>query len=147
METPHNGRQLSDLQAELSQHKRDMVPDFKATLISRKDLGELAKYTYNVPYFSELEDALSETAKSYNVRFDLQCAPPIDDLGGYITSYDPAKNYPRKLEMIRSVEDAVECVQEAGHDTNLLRTRVGALARHTYNVRLDPLSMPHPSAT
>ncbi|RYP01251.1 hypothetical protein DL764_006254 [Monosporascus ibericus] len=119
----------------LSQHKGDIVSDFKATLISRKDLGELAKYTYNVPYFSELEDTPSEAAKRYNVRLDLQYALPISDLGRYMTSQDSTKAYPRKLEMIQSLNIFLN------HYTKVTKSLISVGSNRTFPLSADTDNM------
>ncbi|RYP69912.1 hypothetical protein DL771_005805 [Monosporascus sp. 5C6A] len=119
----------------LSQHKGDIVSDFKATLISRKDLGELAKYTYNVPYYSELEDAPSQTAKSYNIRLDPQYILPISDLGRYMTSQDPAKTYPKKLEMTQSLNIFLN------HYSKITKSLISVSSNRTFPLSTDTDNM------
>ena len=84
---------------ELAAHKKDIVTDFKATLISRT---RLADQTITVPYRAEGEDEPRQGGVEYEATLQftnvLSAGPFVD----FLTSPDRAASYDDKLPMIQA---------------------------------------------
>lgn len=86
---------------QMSDFRRDIVTDFKKTLISRKDLGSTKGQTFKVSYFGEHEER--KDVVTHQVRLVFQYVLPVTNLLDYVKSNQLAKHYPQKLEMIQSL--------------------------------------------
>lgn len=97
-------RLLINESPELESYRRDMVTDFKSTLISRKqlDLGENKK-DIDVTYKAEGEDEPKENARKYAVTVKYTKTLTVGDLMAFLTSTNPSVQYDSKPEMIQGL--------------------------------------------
>ncbi|KAL7791377.1 Piwi domain-containing protein [Trichoderma ceciliae] len=85
---------------ELAPYKRDIVSDFKSTLICRQ---EFADQTITLPYRSEGEDEPRTNTTQYNVQLRLTNNLATSELIGYLTSTNPSAQYDDKQPLIQAL--------------------------------------------
>ncbi|KZL66534.1 rna interference and gene silencing protein, partial [Colletotrichum incanum] len=81
--------------------RQDVVSDFKATLLSRRELSR-DNIRFPIRYRAEGEDEPRENAREYDVRLRYTGALTVAELTEYLTSTDLTANYVNKLPMIQA---------------------------------------------
>lgn len=97
-------RLMVDEAAELADFRKDVVTDFKSTLISRRQLNlEGNESIITVTYKSEGEDDPREGASQYKVKVKYTKTLTVGDLTSYLASTNPVDQYDNKLDMIQAL--------------------------------------------
>ena len=97
-------RLLINESPELASYRRDMVTDFKATLMSTKKFNfEGTEKDITVTYKAEGEDDPKEHAPKYKITVKYTKTLTVGDLMSFLTSTNPAVQYDSKLEMIQGL--------------------------------------------
>lgn len=90
--------------AKLADLRRDVVTDFRSTLISRKQLNlQGAEPVITVTYKAEGEDEPRENAQQYMIKIKYAKTLTVGDLTSYLASTNPAVQYDNKVEMIQAL--------------------------------------------